>query len=212
MRQTSGVTLFSSQDDQFEQALPPGLILIQDWLTLDESNALLAAIDAEPWLDDLNRRVQQYGWKYDYTLRDLSPDQYLGPIPDVFGHVVDRLAHVPEFGVAAEQLIVNEYCPGQGIAPHVDRLAFGDVVASVSLGDQWPMEFRSPRAQTIEVFLPIGGLLLMTEESRFDWSHSIRPRKSDRIDGRRVPRARRVSVTFRTISDEFRREITSRRS
>ena len=33
-----------------------------------------------------------------------------------------------------EQAIVNEYEPGQGIAPHVDRDCFGPVVATVSLG------------------------------------------------------------------------------
>ena len=40
-----------------------------------------------------------------------------------------------------EQAIVNEYEPGQGIAPHIDRDCFGPVVATVSLGSAVNMDF-----------------------------------------------------------------------
>jgi hypothetical protein len=33
---------------------------------------LLAAIDREPWLTDLQRRVQHYGDKYDYKARKID--------------------------------------------------------------------------------------------------------------------------------------------
>lgn len=189
--------------DEPKQDLPPGLIVVRDWVTVAESLALLSGIDSMPWMDDLSRRVQHYGWKYDYTLRDLSPDQYLGPIPEFFDEVIGKLASVPEFGAAAEQIIVNEYKPGQGIAAHIDRRTFGDVVASLSLGSEWPMEFASRDGRVIEVFMPVGALLLMTGPSRFEWTHHIRPRKSDVRGGQRVVRKRRVSLTFRTLGSEF---------
>jgi hypothetical protein len=43
----------------------------------------------------------------------------------------------------------------------------------------------------------------MTGPSRFEWTHHIRPRKSDMRNGHRVPRTRRVSLTFRTLGREF---------
>ena len=195
-----------------EPPLPPGLHLVHDWLSAAESSELLGQIDRQPWLPDLKRRVQHYGWKYDYTLRDLSPDQYLGPIPPLFSPVVDRLAAVPQFGAKAEQIIVNEYLPGQGIAAHIDRDTFGDVVASVSLGSEWPMEFTSRSGETIEVFMPVGALLLMTGPSRHDWTHHIRPRKSDTRAGVRVARTRRVSLTFRTLGPQFSNLVGTRNS
>jgi len=186
-----------------EQDLPPGLIIVRDWVTAAECDALLAGIDSMPWMADLSRRVQHYGWKYDYTLRDLSPDQYLGPIPKIFDAVIAKLASVPEFGASAEQIIVNEYVPGQGIAAHTDRRTFGDVVASLSLGSEWPLEFAARDGRVVEVFMPVGGLLLMTGPSRFEWTHHIRPRKSDMRNGQRVARTRRVSLTFRTLGRVF---------
>jgi len=189
--------------DEPEQDFPPGLLIVRDWVTAAECDALLAGIDSMPWMDDLSRRVQHYGWKYDYTLRDLSPDQYLGPIPGIFDEVIGKLESVPEFGAAAEQIIVNEYEPGQGIAAHIDRRTFGDVVASLSLGSEWPMEFAAHDGRVIEVFMPVGALLLMTGSSRFEWTHHIRPRKSDIRNGQRVARTRRVSLTFRTLGREF---------
>ncbi|MFM8600727.1 MAG: alpha-ketoglutarate-dependent dioxygenase AlkB [Actinomycetota bacterium] len=195
-----------------EPRLPPGLVLVHEWLSRAESAALLSAVDSQPWLHDLKRRVQHYGWKYDYTLRDLSPDQYLGPIPSLFAEVVDRLAAVPQFGAEAEQIIVNEYLPGQGIAAHIDRATFGEVVASVSLGSEWPMEFSSRSGETIEVYMPVGALLLMTGPSRHEWTHHIRSRKSDTRAGVRVARTRRVSLTFRTLGLQFSNQVGTRNS
>ena len=41
-----------------------------------------------------------------------------------------------------DQLIVNEYQPGQGISPHIDnQTLFGDVVVSVSLSSNTIMTF-----------------------------------------------------------------------
>lgn len=207
MGHTDRMALSLFEADEPEQNLPPGLILRADWLTGEESRVLLEEIDAQPWMNDLSRRVQHYGWKYDYTLRDLTPDQYLGPIPPMFSRVIEKLASVPEFGASAEQIIVNEYEPGQGIAAHVDRFTFGDVVASVSLGSEWPMEFSSRDGQTVEVFMPVGALLLMTGPARFEWTHQIRPRRSDRRDGLRIQRSRRVSLTFRTLGTEFAEKV-----
>ena len=42
-----------------------GLKYMPDFITKEEHQQLWQAINSEPWLTDLKRRVQHYGWKYD---------------------------------------------------------------------------------------------------------------------------------------------------
>jgi alkylated DNA repair dioxygenase AlkB len=98
------------------------------------------------------------------------------------------------------QLIVNEYVPGQGIAPHVDSPAFGNEILSISLGSPCVMSFSGcVGAETCEILLEPGDLLRLRDEARYEWRHQIKPRKSDRWQGRTIKRARRLSLTFRKV-------------
>ncbi|KAL2257847.1 hypothetical protein VTK26DRAFT_9086 [Humicola hyalothermophila] len=62
-------------------------------------------------------------------------------------------------------------------------------------------ETQNPPAQhpSWELLLPPRSLLLMTGPSRYGYTHGIRPRKTDVVDGRAVPRRGRYSITMRTI-------------
>ena len=184
-------------------------VVYEPFLTDEECQNLLASIDECPWLNDLKRRVQHYGWKYDYTSRSLSADMRIGALPDFVGDVATRLYDRGWFDRAPDQVIVNEYHPGQGISPHVDRECFGPTVATLSLGDTWPMEFtptvqnRAARAK-IELVLEVGSILVLTGAARSSWTHGIVPRQADSHGRSRRPRRRRVSVTFRTVKrDRF---------
>ena len=57
-------------------------------------------------------------------------------------------------GMLPVQCIVNEYRPGQGIGMHADHRDFGPVVASLSLGEDWPMRFRPRRGRYVRDGLP----------------------------------------------------------
>ncbi|KAL2158247.1 hypothetical protein VTH06DRAFT_4567 [Thermothelomyces fergusii] len=50
-----------------------------------------------------------------------------------------------------------------------------------------------------ELLLPARSLLVMTGPARYGYTHAIRPRKTDVVDGRTVPRRDRYSVTMRTV-------------
>lgn len=43
-----------------------GLKYVADFITQSEEAELLGALDGEPWLADLKRRVQHYGYRYDH--------------------------------------------------------------------------------------------------------------------------------------------------
>lgn len=181
--------------------LVPGLSYVPRYIDEAEEAELVAAIDASPWRHDLKRRVQHYGYRYDYRARAASESDYLGPLPDWLTPLCQRLVEEGYFQTAPDQVIVNEYQPGQGIAAHIDCVpCFGGTIASLSLGSPVVMEFT--HAQTGErhdTTLEPGSLLCLSGPARTDWRHAIAARKTDMIAGVRVLRARRLSLTFRTM-------------
>jgi len=184
-----------------------GLVYEPKFLNEDECRNLLREIDSQPWMSDLQRRVQHYGWRYDYSARIVTEELKIGPLPDWILDIAERLPQMGWFDRIPDQVIVNEYEPGQGIALHADRDCFGPVVATVSLGDKWPMEFMSvdePGRNTPIKSLPleVGSILVMMGEARSKWMHGIRKRKSDGRGAAKRSRSRRVSVTFRTVRVE----------
>jgi alkylated DNA repair dioxygenase AlkB len=104
------------------------------------------------------------------------------------------------FSSTPDQIIVNEYQPGQGITSHIDRdTCFGPVVASLSIGSDAVMDFRSPEGKLGSLLLRSCSLVILTNEARYRWQHSIPGRKRDAIAGLEFVRDRRVSLTFRTV-------------
>lgn len=176
-----------------------GLHYISNFISEEEHDSLLAAIDAQSWLNDLKRRVQHYGYKYDYKARNIFPDSYLGELPPWLEGLQKRLYSEGLFEQKPDQAIINEYLPGQGISTHVDCIpCFDDVVVSLSLGSDAIMQLCSDE-QKHDVFLEKRSLIILSGEARYKWQHAIPARKSDMVDGIRLERQRRVSVTFRKV-------------
>ncbi|MBC8099593.1 MAG: alpha-ketoglutarate-dependent dioxygenase AlkB, partial [Armatimonadetes bacterium] len=143
-----------------------GLTYTSNFLSLDEQTALLAQIDDMPWLNELKRRVQHYGYRYDYRSRTINEDMRLGALP---GWLDTLTLHLYERGVTperAEQVIVNEYAPGQGIGVHVDcEPCFGDVIVSLTLMSGCVMDFRHRHSsQHLPLWLAPGSMLVMQGE------------------------------------------------
>lgn len=106
------------------------------------ATSLFANVDQQLWLEELSRRVQHYGWKYDYRKRRIESGSYLGDLPPVFKEIGEEIVKRGRMACAPDQVIVNEYLPGQGIAAHIDcEPCFGPEIATLSLGDEYPMVF-----------------------------------------------------------------------
>ena len=169
---------------------------------LDQSGShLLTTIDALPWRSDLKRRVQHYGYRYDYSAREVTAAARIGPLPDWLAEIGERLVAEGHFSATPDQVIVNEYLPGQGIAPHIDReTCFGPTISILSLGSAVTMDFiHAESGERISKRLEPRSLLTLTGDARTKWRHGIAARKSDMVEGARVPRSRRISLTFRTV-------------
>ena len=183
-----------------------GLYYSRDFLDNDEQSEAVKHIDTEPWSEDLKRRVQHYGWRYGYKSRTITSDMYLEPLPGWITKIAERLCNETElFDRIPDQVIVNEYKPGQGIAFHADKDCFGATVATISLGDDWEMKFRPVKGSSDEdksIMLQRGSALILTDDARFQWMHGIDKRKIERDRLNQRKRQRRVSLTFRTVINQ----------
>ena len=187
-----------------EIPLIPGLQFLDDFLSPEEQSDCIRRVDdaVDEWRNDLSRRVQHYGWRYDYKARAITPDMHIGALPDWLSTLAQRLyTETGLFNRVPEQVIVNEYLPGQGIAMHIDNPGFGPTVCMVSLLDDWEMDFAENWKDKDPALLKRGSCVLLTGLARTEWQHGIAPRKSDGFPNDRRPRQRRVSLTFRTVEN-----------
>ena len=189
--------------DLFEtfEAPIPRLNSIPEYIDRATEGELLARVDRNDWICDIKRRVQHYGYSYDYNAGQLTTDAHIGALPDWLSIWCERLHKDGVCSVQPDQVIVNEYLPGQGIASHIDRArCFGDPIIVISLGSSCIMDFTHDKTgEKIHKLLEPRSLYVLSGESRYDWLHGIRPRKTDRILGEKVHRGRRVSITFRNV-------------
>ena len=178
-----------------------GLDYIADYISAEHEQALLQEIDHNDWLSDLKRRVQHYGYKYDYKARAVDAKAYLGPMPAWASGLCQKFVADKIFPVIPDQMIVNEYLPGQGISAHIDCVpCFGEMIASLSLGSSCIIEFSYPgTGDKKELLLEERSLVVLSGPARYEWQHAIPARKSDVIDGTKTARKRRVSLTFRKV-------------
>ena len=177
-----------------------GLSIINNFLSPEEQAACISRVDtdAEAWRNDLRRRVQHHGWRYDY--RAITPDMYLGQLPDYLQDLAQRIFNdTGLFDRVPEQVIINEYLSGQGIGTHIDHPGFGPAVCTISLLDDWEMDFSKNWRDKTPALLPKGSCLIMTGPARHIWQHGIEARRAEATPNGSRQRKRRVSLTFRTV-------------
>lgn len=191
--------LFEIHEERTDALSIDGLRYVPHFISSEAEAALIQMIDQQPWITDLRRRVQHYGYRYDYKARGLASDLYLGHIPAWLHPYCQQLQSEGHFTQIPDQVIVNEYLPGQGIASHTDCIpCFGDTIASISLGSGCQMDFESGKKRT-SYYLEPQSLLVLSNEARYQWKHGIAARKSDKVDGNLASRDRRMSLTFRNV-------------
>jgi alkylated DNA repair dioxygenase AlkB len=181
-------------------APPDGLVIIPDFISQAEESVLLKTIDAMVWDDSMSRRVQHYGWRYDYKNRKVNPKDYLGLLPNWAEMLGEKLVEQGYLSERPDQVIVNEYVGQQGIAKHIDcPSCFRGAVVTVSLNESWEMVFsrriKTGDEEKYKALLVRRSAAVLDGEARSSWQHEI-PRK--RTEGG-LARGRRVSITLRKV-------------
>jgi alkylated DNA repair dioxygenase AlkB len=187
-------SLFGDLDEAPEALRIPGLQYFLEFVSPEDERELVAAIDREVWDTTWDRRRQPYGAGYGRST------EMVRPIPDWGLRLARRLDALNVIDRPFDQMLVNEYVPGQGISLHRDYEPFDRTVVSLSLLAPCVMDFRHVASGRKEsLLLERRSLIVLSDEARYEWEHGIARRKSDRWKGRVVPRARRLSVTFRVL-------------
>ena len=186
----------------------PGLVYQRNFLGEEQERHLVEWLDAQAWSDELKRRVQHYGWRYDYKDRAVDWSMRLGELPQPLLDLAQRLYAGKLVPQMPDQVIVNEYKAGQGISIHVDKVgSFADGIATISLLESWEMNFHAPsrrgtRGHSVPCLLDRRSVAVMNGPARWKWRHEIKARESDPPrggTGKRRPRSRRISLTFRKV-------------
>ena len=179
-----------------DQAMPEGFVYRAGAISADEERrfterfALLpfAPFEFHGFLG--RRRVVSFGWRYDYTGRQIRPSAQL---PEFLLPLRERAAEVAGLSTESlQQVLVTEYAPGAPIGWHRDKPMFQDVVA-ISFLAPCVLRFRRRlrdgwERRSLDV-MPRSAYLLRGA-ARTEWEHSIPPLS-----------ALRYSVTFRNLRD-----------
>ncbi|CAH1451786.1 unnamed protein product [Lactuca virosa] len=194
----------------------PGIYLIHDFVSAQEEEQLLAAVDARPWHSLAKRRVQHYGYEFCYDIRNVNTQHRLGNLPSFVDCILQKIPVFKKLDEAADvsldQLTVNEYPTGVGLSPHIDtHSAFEGSIYSLSLSGPCIMEFRGSdddndrdkersNSRRRAIYLAPRSMLLLSGEGRYAWQHYIPHHKVDKVKDTVIRRgSRRVSFTFRKV-------------
>ena len=177
----------------------PGLTVYPGYISKSMEEKLIAEIDRQVWVVDYDRRLQYYGYR-----NELESPYDLVPIPVSIPPLIykfsERLVKEEILLSQPDQVIINEYFPGQGIRPHKDRNYFDNQICGVNLGSGCIMRFiKVAGGETVDVEIPRRSVYVMQDEARYKWKHAIPPRKKDVVDGTVQHRERRLSITYRKV-------------
>ncbi|XP_011155701.2 alkylated DNA repair protein alkB homolog 8 [Solenopsis invicta] len=199
-------TVFITDYVESSSVFPPGLMLIENFITQEQEETLLGTLnwdECESVSSQLkHRQVKHFGYEFEYGTNMVDPDKPIPPIPEDY-KFLQTLFNKHGHKYTYDQLTINKYLSGQGIPSHIDtHSVFEDTILSLSLGSAYVMNFKK-EDQKIDVLLPARSLLIMTGEARYAWTHGICPRHSDivKTENGTTTRERgtRVSFTFRKV-------------
>ena len=182
---------------------PPGLRVLEDFLTEEEEKELLRHLDANGgrlWRASTfsgSSHTQSWGYKVDWGARTSRPASEEADIPPWQRFIVERFqrAHPSLAAWKANQCNANEYVRSRGdfLRPHFDDRQFaGDIIVNVSLVSDCVMTFARPNSPvSFRVRLKRRSASIMSRASRWEFTHEI---KHEDFCGER-----RVSINFRQV-------------
>lgn len=191
-----------------EHSSIPGLFIFHNFINDIDEEKLKRATNKCDWNgvgsnSAKSRRVQQYGYKYNYRSKNITNKDYLGNLPEWSSDLEKKISELPIVKQlqpgTPNQLIVNEYNPGQGIAWHTDSKSFDQPIVTVSTGGSCVFEMKSPEGNVVKLLLKPKDCVVMSGDSRWKWKHRIPKTAVDRFEGKDYRRHTRISYTYRWV-------------
>ncbi|CAG8492544.1 13435_t:CDS:2 [Ambispora gerdemannii] len=212
MKQISTTATISSSSSQI---IPPsekiqGLIIMKEFISFDCEQRIIQELHSnkQNWQQVQDRMVQHFGYTFTYPNKvDLdNSSNNKKEFPEFMNLPLSKLKKLFPDIPNMEQMTAQLYPIGAGIPPHVDsHLYFGDFILSLSLQSAVLMEFKEIKTgNTVLLDLSPRSLLILSKESRYAWTHTIRARKCDLLDNGQIrDRKERISLTLRTKKENI---------
>jgi alkylated DNA repair dioxygenase AlkB len=152
-----------------------GLVLCTEFLDISEELEIESHIPKTPKINQNTRNsIKRYGSNVPYKnqIESTTIPQYLESLST---KIVERglLLSKPN------SISINEYLPGNSIAPHIDSLESGQIITIISLLSDAIMVF-SKNDEQYKITIPSRSIMQLKDEIRFEWKHSIEPVKLKR--------------------------------
>ena len=175
---------------------------------INNSDELIKELDKNNWSSltaSINsRKVQHYGYLYDYKSRRINIPTT--PLPNFLIVLANELSDICKQlnlindNYIFNQCIVNNYESGQGISRHTDVKSYGKVIGCYTIGSGATMKFVNPNTEIeYEKYVEPNSLYIMSGDSRHIWTHEMLSSTSDIVNKIKIPRNRRISITFRNV-------------
>tara|TARA_B100001093_G_C26779961_1_gene994138 strand:+ start:125 stop:670 length:546 start_codon:yes stop_codon:yes gene_type:complete len=176
-----------------------GLSIVKDFISVDEENKLLSIVKNLEWNGTLLRKSKHFGYNYNYKTKTITREDYLGSLPDWIEPYIKKMIIKGLIHKDPNQITVNRYLPGEGISPHIDVTSiFDNQLYSISLGSGCNMNFKKDD-EYHSYYLPSRAFMLMENDARYKYKHSIKRDTCDIVDNKTVYRETRYSITFRNV-------------
>ena len=187
------------ESDRTLTSIPGGLESISEFISDQEELEIKNIILNQFTISLKKRGVTHFGKHFDYSTNSGSETEFT-PIPDQIEKIKNKIES--KTGEKYDQITVNYYAAGDGIPAHVDNpLSFGETIVSLSLLSDCLIQFKRDD-NCYQHDLKRKSLLIMKNESRYSWEHTIVARKNDYLPSGEIrERAERMSVTFRRTVD-----------
>ncbi|XP_018574432.1 alpha-ketoglutarate-dependent dioxygenase alkB homolog 6 [Anoplophora glabripennis] len=195
--------------------VPPSIYYISNFITRDEESHIIKNVYSAPkpkWTFLSNRRLQDYGGIPHE--KGMIPEK----IPSWLQVYMNKIDELNLFeGKKVNQVLINEYLPGQGIMPHTDGPIFSPIITTITCGSHTILEFwenSECRTKVCDLLLERCSLVIIKNDMYSKYLHSISEVATDVISSTyanlcncgikyfindALKRETRVSVTIRNV-------------
>ncbi|KAL3270578.1 hypothetical protein HHI36_021115 [Cryptolaemus montrouzieri] len=188
---------------------------IPNFISTEEEEDIIKNVYSAPkpkWTCLSNRRLQDYGGVPHE--KGMVPEN----IPPWLKKYMNRITDLNVFdGNKPNQVLVNEYLPGQGIMPHTDGPLFHPTITTISCGSHTILNFFTndvARNKICDLLLERRSLVIIQDDMYSKYLHSIEENKCDILNvacanlencsetykvGQFLERGTRISLTIRNV-------------
>lgn len=206
----------------FAFQIPPSIYYVPNFITELEESSIISRVNSVPrpkWTQLMNRRLQNWGG-IPHPKGMIAEE-----IPPWLQNYLNRIKNLQLMnGKVPNHVLVNEYCPGQGIMPHVDGDLFYPTITTITCGSHTVLNFRENVAtddidemkvpSTFSLLVERKSLLVVQKDMYENFLHSIDDIRTDSISndianlsfcsrvyspGDIIERQTRISLTIRHV-------------